>query len=292
MNDNKNFNPISIDKYLKELDDMVAVLSKSSSVAKNHKNSDISIRAHRAEWHVRGLIYHCRNIIKYYGDFCTDVIIRATADPENTPSLLIMCSPSVQFLMYEFYALVNLAKISLDNLSKLVYPLFDTIHLPKSISDYDSGTTNCPMYERLANDTITHYLIDLRNCLVHYRSFATNDNAYVYDESVDYSEAQKIAKDWIAPMAKALFRITEDEKIVVNIFLPDNIFERNESGDKKLTNFTYENRKNLLSYSMRFARTVVFSTIEAFAYYKDITKRFIYNKHGLEKQCYEGSVRR
>lgn len=264
---------------------MMAVLSESALIAKNHKNSDIILRTYRAEWHVRGLIYHCRNIIKYYyRDFCTDVIIRATADPENKPSILIMQSPSVQFLMYEFYALVNLAKISLDNFSKLVYPLFDTIHLPKSISDYESGTTNCPMYERLANDTITHYLIDLRNCLVHYRSFATNDNAYVFDESVDDSEAQKIAKDWIAPMAKALFRINEDEKIVVNIFLPDNIFERNDSGDKKLANFVYEDRKNLLGYSMRFVRTVMFSTLEAFSYYKDTTKRFIFNKHGLEEK--------
>lgn len=281
MSNNEKYNPVSLEKYINELDEIVMTLQECTSIALKINDPDVHLRVYRAEWHIRGLIYHCKNIIEQYGNFCNDVIIRANSDSGVKPDILIMYSPSVQYLMYEFYALVNLAKISLDNLSKLVYPLFSTKHLPKSVTDFESGSTNCPMYERLANDSLTHYLIDVRNCLVHYRSFATNDNAYVLKEGVDESEAQEIAKDWIGLMAKGVFRFTDDGKTVVNIFLPDVIFERSETGDKKLAKFTYDNRYNILGHSMRFARTVMFSTIEAFSYYKDFSKRFIYNKHGI-----------
>lgn len=247
-----------------------------------HKKLDLDLRSYRAEWNMRGLIYHCRNISEKYTEFCEEVIMRVMADEKTKPAILIMNSNAIQHLMYEFYALVNLTKISFDNLSKLVYPLFTNKHIPKSISDFKSGTTNCPMYERLANDPITEYLIDLRNCLVHYQTFATNDNAYVIEEGIDDEAVLQIAKNWVSPMAKAMFRYTDENKVVVNIFIPDIIFERSENGDKKLADFTYLNKYNLLGYSMRFARAVMFSTIEAFTYLRVPKKRFTYKKQGFD----------
>ncbi|NLJ19382.1 hypothetical protein [Globicatella sulfidifaciens] len=291
MKDNQDLYVRSVVKFRKELDDMEILISKCVSDVLELEDSDLHLRAYRAEWHIKGLIYHCKNILEKYTTFAEEVMIRVTADEGRRLDILIMHSQEIQQLMYEFYALVNLSKRSLDNLSILVYPLFVNKDIPKSISDFKSGTTNCPMYERLANDPITDYLIDLRNCLVHFRTFATNDNAYVIKEGVNDDSVMDIAKDWVSPMAKAMFRYTEDTKIVVNIFLPDKIFDKNGNGDKKLAKFTYDNKFNLLGYSMRFTRTVMFSTLEGFSYLINSQEKFTYNKRGLgEKVMYTGFI--
>lgn len=275
----------SLEEFTNELDSMESALRASINDVLKLNDPDLNLRAYRAEWHVKGLIYHCRNIIENYAIFSEEVIIRATADEYKRPDGLIMHSEAIQKMMFEFYALVNLCKISLDNLSKLVYSLFTNKHMPKSITKFTSGTTNCPIYERLANDSITDYLVDLRNCLVHYRTFATNDNVYVIKEGLKEDSIMDMTNSWISPMAKATFRYTEDNKIVVNTYLPDKIFQRNENGESKLANFTYENKFNLLGYSMRFTRTVMFSTMEGFSYLKKgLSGAFTYNKHGFKKK--------
>lgn len=273
----------SLEDFLEELQKVECVIKECVSDVLRQSVPDLTLRAYRSEWHIKGLIYHCRNIIERYGDFSREVIARIMINESTRPEIIIMHSKVVQNLMYEFYALINLTKISLDNLSKLVYPVFTNKHMPKSVSDYTSGTTNCPMYERLSNDPTTQYLIDLRNCLVHYRTFATNDNAYVIKEGVDNLEILDIAKDWVSPMAKAVFRYTDDNKVVVNIFLPDVIFDINERGDKRIANFTYENKKNLVGFSARLVRMVMVSTFDAFTYLKTPNEKFTYKKGGYNK---------
>ncbi len=286
MSENQNHNPINTNVFLAELTQIILVLRNSISKLLK-ENPDMEIRAYRTEWHIRGLVYHCQNLIKHYTDIGNSVVSRSNASPDMKPDVLIIYSPSCQYLMYEFYALVNLARISLDNLIKLTAPLFITKSIPKSITDIKTGMTNCPIYERHSNDSLTKYLIDLRNCLVHYKTFATSDNVYILKEgekTIEETVDSELVSSFLGPMFRAIFRITEQENIVFNIYIPDNIYKTSEDGNKVISEFTYEMKRNIVGYSMRFIRSIMFSTLEAISYYKDRTKRFIYDKHGLEEK--------
>ena len=218
------------------------------------------LRAHQAEWHVRGVAYHCRNVVEKYKLFVNETGKRAGIDG-GPPVTIIMYAPVAQVLMFEFYALVNLSRIALDNLRNLLAPTFKTPlnQLPKSISDYSSGTTDCPVYRSLANQPVLSYLSDLRNCVVHYRSFATSDNAVVATEG--FEGAAQMYSD-LPSLFKAEFRLTGRNAIAVNVFLPDTIFEW-VGTTKKLATFTYNERINLLSQSREFLRLIAYSTKDA-----------------------------
>jgi len=101
---------------------------------------------------------------------------------------VIMHLPEIQHLMFEFYALINLCKISLDNLRTFLSPTFTNNHLPKSIRSFIKGKSDCPVYQELICEPILMYLIDIRNCLVHYRSFATSDNTFAVNTKIDFNE--------------------------------------------------------------------------------------------------------
>lgn len=180
--------------------------------------------AHQAEWHVRGAAYHCRNIFEKYKVFIHETSKRAGIDG-GPPEAIIMYAPVAQPLMFEFYALVNLSRIALDNLRSVLAPTFKTqfAQLPKSISDYSGATTDCPVYRWLADQPALSYLSDLRNCLVHYRSFATSDNALVIQEG---SECAERMRSDLPALFKAEFRLSGRGAIAVNVLLPDTIFER------------------------------------------------------------------
>ncbi len=51
--------------------------------------------------------------------------------------------------------------------------------------------------------------------------------------------------------------------MVFNICLPDAIFERDSSGNKKLVKFTYKNRFNLISQSNLFVNIIANVTFKA-----------------------------
>ncbi len=227
------------------------------------------LRIYQAEWHVRGVAYHCRNVFRNYKLFASEVGKRAAATSEP-PSTIIMHAPVAQELLFEFYALVNLARISLDNLRNLLQPTFTTQlgQMPKSVSDYSKGTTDCPVYEWLADQPVVSYLSDLRNCLVHYRSFATSDNALVIQEGAPDS-----LKDYedMAELFKAEFRVVAKRTISVNVLLPDTIFEFGNEA-KKLAHFTYDLRVNMLSQSREFLLLVSESTKQALALLSKIRK--------------------
>lgn len=281
-----NSKPVNINVFLNELTQILFVLrSTISNLIK--ENPDLEVRSYRSEWHIRGLVYHCQNIIKHYNDIGEGLITRVNAISDTKPDVLIMSTLSCQYLMYDFYALINLAKITLDNFVKLINPLFITKNIPKSISDIKSGTTNCPMYERHSNDNLTKYLIDLRNCLIHYKSFATRDNVYVIREGVDTIEEavdSEEIRNFVGSMLRAVYRITEKGEVVFNVYIPDKIFEIKEDGTKRIAEFSYDMKRNIVGYSMKFIRIIMFSMLEIITYYKDKTKRFIYNKHGVEEK--------
>jgi hypothetical protein len=221
---------------------------------------DRVLRPHQAEWHVRGVAYHCHNIFRNYKVF-VDETAKRTGDDDGPPEVIIMYAPAAQALMFEFYALVNLSRIALDNLRNLLAPTFKTpfAQLPKSISDYSSVTTDCPVYRWLSEQPALSYLSDLRNCLVHYRSFATSDNAVVVREG--FEDVEELHSD-MPELFKAEFRLVGRDAIAVNVFLPDKIFERNGT-NKRLVTFTYERKTNLLSQSREFLRLIAYSTKDA-----------------------------
>jgi len=114
--------------------------------------------------------------------------------------------------------------------------------------------TDCPVYEWIANQSIFEYMIDFRNCLVHYRSFAISDNALVIKEGADISDIIEKNDYVFAPLARATYRTVDEGGFSVNIYLPpDKIFEQSTNG-KKLARFTYEEKWNLLSQCRNFAQ--------------------------------------
>lgn len=55
------------DDFLKDLDEIEKLIQKLfNKTIEKTKLSNIELIVKQAEWHLRGCIYHCRNIIKYY----------------------------------------------------------------------------------------------------------------------------------------------------------------------------------------------------------------------------------
>lgn len=101
------------------------------------------------------------------------------------------------------------------------------------------------------------YLIDLRNCFVHYRSFATSDNSLAILEG---SELPIEMPKWFA---KISYRQKGETDLVGNIFLPDQIFKTTEDGTKKMPPFTFENKNNLISQCREFVFLCMQVTMES-----------------------------
>jgi hypothetical protein len=233
----------------KQLSDGVRVL--------NEVRPDHMLRVNHADWHVRGLLYHCRNLLASYQDVAQETGDRVVGTNAN---VVVLYAPTVQRMWFEFYALVNLARITLDSLRNLLAPVFvtDFGQLPKSISGFIEGHTDCPVYAALATDPAVTYLSDIRNCLVHFRSFATSDNAVITDEARPDMESQLNdlpGSDWLRSMAKGEFRRVGETGVSTNFYLPDVIFERCGT-DKRLARFTYRQKYNVLSQSIGFVRLV------------------------------------
>jgi hypothetical protein len=200
-------------------------------------------------------------VFSHYQLFVAEVGKRAGAMP-TPPSTILMYAPVGQQLLFEFYALVNLARISLDNLRNLLEPTFLTPfgELPKSVTDYTKGTTDCPVYTWLCDQPIVAYLSDLRNCLFHYWSFTTSDNAVVIREGLPDAFGDFADMPWLF---RGVFRLESKRRIAVNVLLPDSIFEYRD-GTKRLARFTYDLRINILSQSREFLRTSVSHCCERF----------------------------
>lgn len=145
-----------------------------------------------------------------------------------------------------------------DNLRIYLAPLFvpGPHQLPKSVRDVLRGSTNCPIYDYLSGHPLLDYLLDLRNCLVHYRSFATSDNAHVVEEGTELEDLGAEGA-YFAAMARADFRMVGEKAISVNVLLPDHIFERDKGSGTKLAKFTYEERWNLFSMAKAFSKLAI-----------------------------------
>ena len=76
-------------------------------------------------------------------------------------------------------------------------------------------------------------------------------------------------------MFQATYRL-DGEKVVVNVLLPDEIFLKEDKSTKKLSNFTYKNKFNLLSFSYRFATGIIMAYCKALELLRDPTIRYKY----------------
>ena len=263
--------------FAEELQQMMGVLQ--SIIPKYQAiGGDYHSKGAYAHFHLRGLIYHLKRMKASYDEIGYELHSRIQS--LGSGPTFIMYTPAMQELLYEFYAFINLSRISLDNLKYIVYPLFlgDPLHMPKSITDLGRGKTNCGIYERIAATEELAYLIQLRNCLVHFRTLAVNDNSVIRHEASKEMNVEG-TQAWFAPMAKAVYRLNENKDMVFNIFLPDKIFEG--ENNKTVAKFTYTRKLNILAESMRFMRHILFNYMDSFSESIFSTeKRYTYDKKG------------
>jgi hypothetical protein len=211
---------------------------------------------HQAEWHFLGVAYHTRNVLTNYAAMARQAGVPSTRE---TPDLIIGRAPEFREMMFEFYALLNLARITLDSLRVFLRPVFKTNYgqLPKSVRDFVKGKTDCPIYQTLPQGHILEYLCDLRDYVVHYRSFATNENLVIIGDHVDPDQVKELLEEnkWFEPMARAYFQRIDSRAVRVDVRLPDTIFQRVD-GQKKLAEFTYNERINLGTQAVAFLELI------------------------------------
>ena len=234
-------------------------------VSKKINRTEVIYKIHQTEWYMRGLIYHYKKIFDHYQKIAEGISERVLSSVLNEGKPLdiaILFSPEVQYLQFEFISLVSLERSSLDNLRILLSPVFKTPfeQLPKSITDFIKGKTNCPVYQSMMKSPFVNYLIDIRDCMVHYRPFASSDNAIAVKEGINVPpEIQK----WPKPLANISFRYSGGTKVVTNIFLPDKIFKRDTNGNKTMPLFTYKKKINILGQSFQFVKFAELFTLGA-----------------------------
>lgn len=74
-----------------------------------------------AKWHSHGLCYHADRLINHYNELASHV----AAGIDSGTAARVIHSQAAPSLMYEFYALTNLAKIALDNLRYIIAPAYN-----------------------------------------------------------------------------------------------------------------------------------------------------------------------
>jgi hypothetical protein len=227
-------------------------------------------RGHSATWHVRGQIYHARRLCGRYAAIAGEVGGRAAALlPDNPPEVLIMRSLEMQELLYEFYAFLALARISLDELRHVLRPVVVPANggsLPKSIKDLVRGVTDCPVLLELQREPLLYHLIDLRDCLVHHKSFASAEVIVVVQEGSDEDPLATVEHLWSRPVTRATYRLAEGGRIVVNVLLPDRIYAYPTDDDRGslVSPFTYDDGLNLLTQIVEFLRFGAYQVIQSF----------------------------
>jgi hypothetical protein len=237
------------------------VVQKLLEVAPEHR-----LLTNQASWHLLGLNYHLGAIRDLYGRVSHDVGDIAAGDP--TGNIIVCHSPAMQRLMFEFHAFISLARITLDQLVRFARPSFDRKgDLPRSVNELlTKWETDSPVYERLHSEIdLVRYLIDLRDCLVHQRTFATSDNTVAVEEGYPADKIPDLGIWGDRPVTRVTFRRLGGTKVAVNVILPDAIYKYRADGAQEgmLSEFTYENGYNLLGQSREFTRLCTISVAEA-----------------------------
>ncbi len=135
----------AIDEFQpRRVEDLVAHVENGAAEVRTAARAVIASRrqfapsVHHAEWHMRGVCYHFARLAESYNAWASGAAGRGQTETAggSKPDVIIMFAPEYQRMMFEFYALVNLVRISLDSLRRYLRPVFSTPfgQIPKSIS--------------------------------------------------------------------------------------------------------------------------------------------------------------
>lgn len=251
-----------LDHFEKEIEGIESLVRKSVQKIAQAKLEYYWL-AHEAEWHLNGLTYHVRRICQLYNEIAVKITERAMI--AERPGVLIFYSPEMQALLFEFYALVTLSRITLDHITQhTLAPLFKPGALPGSVNDFLKGSSDIKLHESLKEESSTRYLIDVRDCMVHHRTFATSDNTVAIADHMNEDAIAGIKENWKYPITRTYFRLANEHKLVVNILLPDAFYEYDQAGNRGrlIKDFSYSERRNILRYSMDFIHICGAATIQ------------------------------
>jgi hypothetical protein len=114
--------------------------------------------------------------------------------------------------------------------------------LPKSIKTLVRGTTDCPVPLALRNEPMLDHLIDMRDCLVHHKTFASAEPLIVLRDGSDVDLKPILDRGWSRPVTLPNYRVAEDDQIVVNVLLPDRIYSYPTPEDRGSACFAFHLR--------------------------------------------------
>jgi hypothetical protein len=225
--------------------------------------------ARTAAWYVRGQIYHARRLYQHYLELADEASRRVSALlPDNPPDVLVFASPALQELLYEFYAFLGLARISLDELRHLLRPVLVPTQggsLPKSIKALVRGVTNCPLLLALRNEPMLDHVIDIRDCLVHHKTFASSEPLIVVKDGSEVDLEPILQQGWSRPVTLPSYRLIDDNRIVFNVWLADQIYSYPTPDNRGpiVSPFTYEQRTNLVTQILEYLRFGAYQVIQS-----------------------------
>ncbi len=147
-------------------------------------------------------------------------------------------------------------------------------------SDILKWDSNFPVYRRLTTTdrALVQYLLDLRDCIVHHRTFAATDGLVAVEEGFPEEKVPDMSPLWFRPVVRTYFRRLGGVKISVNITLPDAIYKYSSSGQREqmLPTFTY-GKVNLMSQCKAFAQLCTWSVVMT------LTEAVVGNQYDLRK---------
>jgi hypothetical protein len=249
----------------KELEEIKSVVNTAAwDLIK--KKQDYYNLAHEAEWHIEGLLYHFRNMLGFYQTISGQIAERALAI--DKVGVLVFHSPEMQSLLFEFYSIVILSRLTLDHVTQYtVAPLFKPGILPGSTNTFMKGTSDLPLHLSLSTEPLVRYLFDVRDCMVHSRTFATSKNTIAISDNIDEAQLPDMKELWKYPIARTYFRVVGKNKISANILLPDAIYQYDDNGSRVrlIKDFAYSDRNNILRQSIDFIQICAASVVNSFS---------------------------
>ena len=244
--------------------DRAVIVAKASKAAPER-----ALLFQQADWHMHGLIYHLRRMRELYEPATESVAGMAAGDPAG--NILITTAPEMQQLLFEFYAFMSLARVTADQLLHFAGPCLN-IHKdqrPSSINEAINWETDFPVFVDLAGPQrpVLRYLIDIRDCIVHGRTFATSDGVVAVEEGFPEDKVPDMTPAWYRGVVRTYFRRLGGTSVSVNISLPDVIWQYSDKGErgKMLDTFTY-GQVNLLSQSHSFAQMCLLAVLSTLGY--------------------------
>lgn len=246
-------NPRKLEDFDSELDAIDAIRAERLVRLEPIAPETLQLRLHQADWHLRGLMYHVRRIRSLYAPSTKNVGDMAAGDAAG--NILVTASPAMLELMFEFYAFISLARVTLDQLQRYAAPALalEPSQRPSSITDILRWETNFPVYEEIQRQRgLVQYLIDIRDCIVHDRTFATSEGMVAVQEGFPEDQVPDMPVRWARPVVRTYFRRLGGNKVSVNICLPDQIYVHSATGKRLVSEFTY-GKVNLLTQCREFA---------------------------------------